>query len=65
MATAHLIHGYLGAGKTSFAQMVERQVNGIRFSADEWYLHLYAGNEPTARLELAWWDRVLRMLDGV
>jgi len=65
MATAHLIHGYLGAGKTSFARMLEYEVGGIRFSADEWYLRLYAGNEPTARLEPAWWDRVLSMLDGV
>jgi hypothetical protein len=33
--TVHLIHGYLGAGKTSFAVQLEPVVSGIRFSADE------------------------------
>lgn len=65
MATAHLIYGYLGAGKTFFAQALERQVDGVRFSADEWYLRLYTGGEPTTHLEPAWWGRILLMLDGV
>jgi len=65
MATAHLIHGYLGTGKTSFARTIERRVDGIRFSVDEWYLRLYAGGEPTAHLEPAWWNRVLAMLDEI
>ena len=62
VATAHLIHGYLGAGKTSFAVQLERAVGGIRFSADEWYLRLYSGNEPTAHLEPAWCDRLSSLL---
>lgn len=65
MATAHLIHGYLGAGKTSFAAHLERVVGGVRFSADEWYLRLYAGNEPTAHLEPASWDRLSSLLNDL
>lgn len=65
VATAHLIHGYLGAGKTSFATHLERVVGGVRFSADEWYLRLYAGNEPTAHLEPAWWDRLSSLLNDL
>jgi predicted kinase len=63
MATAHLIHGYLGAGKTSFAAHLEQVVGGIRFSVDEWYLRLYVGDEAPAHLEQAWWDRLSSLLD--
>ena len=45
MATAHLIHGFLGAGKTTFARRLERELPAIRFSQDEWMTHLY-GNDP-------------------
>ena len=47
MATAHLIHGFLGAGKTTFARQLERKLPAIRFSQDEWMAHLY-GNDPPA-----------------
>lgn len=36
MATAHLIHGYLCCGKTTFAKELETRTGGIRFSLDEW-----------------------------
>jgi hypothetical protein len=62
VATAHLIHGYLGAGKTSFAAHLEQAVGGMRLSADEWYLRLYSGDEPAPHLEPAWWDRVSSLL---
>jgi len=45
MATAHLIHGFLGAGKTTFARQLERELPAIRFTQDEWMTHLY-GNDP-------------------
>src|SRR5215467_12291938 len=45
MATAHLIYGFLGAGKTTFARQLERELPAIRFSQDEWMAHLY-GNDP-------------------
>jgi predicted kinase len=45
MPTAHLIHGYLGAGKTTFARQLERNIPAIRFSHDEWMVRLY-GNDP-------------------
>ena len=45
MATAHLIHGFLGAGKTTFARQLDRELPAIRFSQDEWMVHLY-GNDP-------------------
>jgi predicted kinase len=45
MATAHLIHGFLGAGKTTFARQLEKELPAIRFSQDEWMVRLY-GNDP-------------------
>ena len=65
MATAHLIHGYIGTGKTSLAIHLERVVGGVRFSADEWYLRLYAGDEPTWHLDATWSDRLMALLDDV
>jgi predicted kinase len=47
MATAHLIHGYLGVGKTTFARRLENDLPAIRFSHDEWVTRLY-GNDPPA-----------------
>jgi len=48
MATAHLIHGYLGAGKTTFARRLEREISAIRFTHDEWMQRLY-GDDPPAQ----------------
>jgi len=48
MATAHLIHGYLGAGKTTFAQRLERDVGGVRFTPDEWMIRLFGEDPPAA-----------------
>ena len=45
MATAHLIHGFLGAGKTTFARELEQNIPAIRFSHDEWMTRLY-GDDP-------------------
>ena len=51
MATAHLIHGYLGVGKTTFASRLERQLPAIRFSHDEWMTRLYGDDPPVERFE--------------
>lgn len=34
--TLHLIHGYLGAGKTTFARKLEIDTKALRFTLDEW-----------------------------
>jgi hypothetical protein len=36
MSTAHLIHGFLGAWKTTFAKKLEAELGAVRFSQDEW-----------------------------
>src|ERR1700746_2255549 len=46
MATAHLIHGFLGVGKTTFARQLEERLPAIRFSHDEWMARLYGDDTP-------------------
>jgi predicted kinase len=45
VATAHLIYGYIGAGKSTFAARLERELPAIRFSTDEWIARLYSEDE--------------------
>jgi len=46
MATAHLLFGYPGVGKTTFAKQLEAQ-GAIRFTPDEWMSGLF-GEDPPA-----------------
>jgi predicted kinase len=46
MATAHLIHGYLGAGKTTFARQLEADLPALRLSHDEWMAGLFGEDPP-------------------
>jgi len=45
--TLHLIHGYIGAGKTTFAKQLEEETEAIRFTLDEWMENFY-GHNPDA-----------------
>ena len=46
MATLHLIHSFVGAGKTTFARKLESDISAIRFTHDEWMVKLYGHNPP-------------------
>ncbi|MBM7784909.1 AAA family ATPase [Tenggerimyces flavus] len=45
MPTAHLIYGYIGSGKTTYAQELERTLPAMRFTTDEWIAKLYDEDE--------------------
>ena len=49
MATAHLLFGFLGAGKTTLAKELERRHAAVRFTPDEWMARLF-GEDPPAEL---------------
>ena len=55
MPTAHLIHGYLGAGKTTFARQLERNIPAIRFSHDEWMVRLCGDDPPIDQFAVFYW----------
>jgi predicted kinase len=50
MPTTHLIHGYVGAGKTTFARRLEQELPAIRFSHDEWMTRLYGDDPPVDQI---------------
>jgi len=64
MATVHMIHGYLGAGKTTFACDLERRLPALRLTHDEWMLRLYGEDPPPERFR-AFFDRVSERIEAV
>ena len=59
-----MIHGYLGAGKTTFARQLEECLPALRLTHDEWMLRLY-GEEPSPSEFLALFERVSERLTAV
>lgn len=46
MATAHLLFGHVGTGKTTLARRIEAEASAIRFSHDEWMARLFGVDPP-------------------
>jgi predicted kinase len=66
VAITHLIHGFVGTGKTTYAVKLEKEVPAIRFSLDDWIIVLYGQNPPKesfaehySRVEALIWQRLL------
>jgi predicted kinase len=58
----HLVCGSTGAGKTTYARQLSRQLGAVRFSIDEWMTTLFWKDTPQP-LEPAWsMERVERCL---
>jgi predicted kinase len=64
MPAAHLIHGYLGAGKSTFARQLERDIPAIRFSHDEWMVRLY-GNDPPIEHFADFYRRIYEQVEEI
>jgi hypothetical protein len=48
MATAHLLFGFLGSGKTTLAKELEERHRAMRFTPDEWMARLFGEDPPVA-----------------
>jgi predicted kinase len=55
MPTLHLIHGYIGAGKTTFARQLTHERNAVLLSLDQWLIRLYGSDTSVEP------DRLLRV----
>ncbi len=65
MPTAHLVHGYLGSGKTTFARQLAEQTGSVRLSMDEWYLRVFNEGRPTHHLDESRSRRLWLALDDL
>lgn len=43
---AHVIIGFIGSGKTTFAKKLEKETGALRFTKDEWVIAIF-GHDPT------------------
>ena len=62
MATVHIVCGFLGVGKTTFAVALAERENAIRFSLDELYFSLFE-EKPTHVLDPVSMGRLSRVVD--
>jgi predicted kinase len=67
--TVHLLHGFIGSGKTTFARQLERECGAVRFSHDEWMVRLHGWKPPETRyseyfaqVESLIWEEVTRAI---
>jgi len=59
-ATAHLLYGFVGAGKTTFAKKLERELPAVRFTHDEWMARLY-GQSPRPEKFGEYYNRIVEV----
>ena len=58
--TAHLICGFIGSGKTTFAKELQKKTSALRFTKDEWIIRIF-GNDPTIDQFETYDDRITNL----
>jgi predicted kinase len=48
---AHIVIGFIGAGKTTFARKLEQETGAVRFTKDEWMVRLFGNTPPQDTFE--------------
>lgn len=48
---AHIIIGFIGSGKTTFARKLEQETGAVRFTKDEWMVRLFGNTPPKDKFE--------------
>jgi predicted kinase len=44
--TVHLIEGFVGSGKSTFAKKLEQETGAVRYTPDEWIIARHGTNPP-------------------
>ena len=52
MAIAHLVHGFVCVGKTTYAKKLSERQLAIRFSLDEWIINFYGQDLSADRFKV-------------
>lgn len=61
MVNLHLIYGFVGAGKTTFARKLESEISAICFTHDEWMVKLY-GHNPNEQQYSDYYERISTLI---
>ncbi len=48
---AHIVVGFIGSGKTTFARKLEKDTGAVRFTKDEWMVRLFGNTPPKDKFE--------------
>ncbi len=48
---AHIIVGFIGSGKTTFARKLEKETGAVRFTKDEWMVRVFGNTPPKEKFE--------------
>jgi predicted kinase len=48
---AHIIIGFIGSGKTTFARKLEKETGAVRFTKDEWMVKIFGNIPPKDKFE--------------
>ncbi len=60
-SVAHMLYGFVGAGKTTFAKKLEKETGALRFTTDEWMISLYGSNPPAEKFA-EYYERTTKLL---
>lgn len=48
---AHILVGFIGSGKTTFARKLEKEAGAVRFTKDEWMVRIFGNTPPKDTFE--------------
>ena len=65
MSVVYLIEGPVGAGKSTYSEILAKQMNGIHIALDEWFVKLFSPDRPESD-PVAWYlQRKDRLIDVI
>lgn len=63
MRTVHLVEGPVGAGKSTFARELAKDIGGAHVALDEWFVQLFSLDRPRGNFVPWYVERKQRLID--